>query len=829
VLTGQLGPYSLVKKIAVGGMAEIYRAIVPDTEPLRQVAIKVIHPNNSEDPDFVRMLLDEARLAVRLKHPNIVTTYDLGKEGEQYYLVMELVEGIDLFRLEQRGADLRMNIPVPIAAYVTREVAKGLHFAHELPDADGKPLNVVHRDVSPQNVLLSYDGAVKLTDFGIAKAEGRSEQTQVGIIKGKYYYMSPEQSAGTRLDRRTDIFACGILLYEMLAGEMLYFDQSVERLLEKVRKAEVPQISKRRPDTPPELERIMMRALKRRPEDRYRTAEEMALALDGFLRRQAPTFSPAEMGKFVEKIQTTPIKKRGADDPTAAIDLSQAAKRSMLDSDASSDDDNSPSPTMGIDSSQLDELRGFGVRDDNSLLFQSGNLKALLDRKGSQKSPRDHDDDDGRPGTARGMRPSDNSDVTTHRRLAGRIYEAALPKAVFPAITADGEIFGLLTEGADLLPQPAQLGQVGAAKRRIGETSGPLSSHAQSVSVGDSVTAVAPVGILPPGVERSKRTRKPVSRSSGELRAEPGSQRLSEPKMELLQSDSSYAERDTQPRSRAVELSQSDNFAPRQRKPAPNTGERNAVELVAEPSGQVDIISTEMTHEVLEAPADLRSLPPPPEPSVEVSESRSRWLFVLSGLSAAAISAALTWFLVISPQRQQKSQPAPEDLATVVDLAQPIDLAVVDAASSTAPARSDLPTVKTKEPVQDPAKDPAKENAARAIPAEDKQRPSEGQVLIRSEPPGATVLIDKEEIGVTPLLLLDRTPGEDFKIELLLDGYKKGRKRVHWRDKDRLDVKVKLQSLATEGSTDPADSKGEASDSKSDSKSDPKADSKESP
>jgi hypothetical protein len=220
---------------------------------------------------------------------------------------------------------------------------------------------------------------------------------------------------------------------------------------------------------------------------------------------------------------------------------------------------------------------------------------------------------------------------------------------------------------------------------------------------------------------------------------------------------------------------------------------------------------------------------PPPEPSVEVSESRSRWLFVLSGLSAAAISAALTWFLVISPQRQQKSQPAPEDLATVVDLAQPIDLAVVDAASSTAPARSDLPTVKTKEPVQDPAKDPAKENAARAIPAEDKQRPSEGQVLIRSEPPGATVLIDKEEIGVTPLLLLDRTPGEDFKIELLLDGYKKGRKRVHWRDKDRLDVKVKLQSLATEGSTDPADSKGEASDSKSDSKSDPKADSKESP
>ena len=505
MLTGQLGPYQLVKKIAVGGMAEIYRAIVPDTEPLRQVAIKVIHPNNSEDPDFVRMLLDEARLAVRLKHPNIVTTYDLGKDKEQYYLVMELVEGVDLFRLEQRATDLRLSIPVPIAAFVAREVARGLHFAHELADLSGKPLHVVHRDVSPQNILLSYEGAVKLTDFGIAKAEGRSEQTQLGIIKGKYYYMSPEQAAGEQLDRRTDIFACGILLYEMLAGEMLYFDQNIERLLEKVRKAEVPQISRRRPDTPQELERIMMRALRRKPEDRYRTAEEMAQALDGFLRRHAPTFSAVELGKFVEKIQTTQIKKRGADEPTAALDLSLAAKQSMT---APDDDDDSPSPTMGIDAAQLEQVRALGIKDDNSLLFQSGNLKALLERKAKQSGD---GDDDVPMGTDRGMRPSDNSDVTTHRRIAGRIIEAAPPKAIFPAITADGEIFGLLTEGAELLPRPTELGQVGAAIRRDG--SGSLYPKGQSDGVGDSVTAVAPVAVICRSISRSDLTASAARRS----------------------------------------------------------------------------------------------------------------------------------------------------------------------------------------------------------------------------------------------------------------------------------------------------------------------------
>ncbi|MFO0620469.1 MAG: protein kinase [Polyangia bacterium] len=794
MLTGQLGPYTLVKKIAVGGMAEIYHAIVPDTEPLRQVAIKVIHPNNSEDPDFVRMLLDEARLAVRLKHPNIVTTYDLGKEKEQYYLVMELVEGVDLFRLEQRATDLRLSIPVALAAYIIRELARGLHFAHELSDATGKPLHVVHRDVSPQNVLLSYTGEVKITDFGIAKAEGRAEQTQIGIIKGKYYYMSPEQSAGQQLDRRTDIFACGILLYEMLAGEMLYFDQSVEKLLDKVRKAEVPPLARRRPDAPQELERIMLRALKRRPEDRYRTGEELAQALDGFLRRHAPTFSAQDLGKFVEKVQTTQPKKRTADEPTAALDLSHAARLSM---EARDDEiaDRSPSPTMGIDSSQLEQVRALGIKDDNSLLFQSGNLKALLEGKASRKSPPSDDESAQGPSTAKGLRPDDRSDVTTHRRLAGRIYDAAPPQAVFPAITADGEMFGLLTEQADLLPRPRELGQVGSGRRRS-SSSDVMATHSQSVAVGDSVTAIAPVGILPPGVERSKRTRRPSTKSSGEPSAEAARPRLSEPKMELLQSDVSYDQHHSVPDGPAVKLQQSDEFQPQRPKlsrtqpsspskpiAGRSSAEHRAVNLTAEPSGQIDIISTEMTHDALDAPLDVRNSVPPPDPSSEVSDPRSRWLFVLAGLSAAVISAALTWFLVIGPQRSQRVTASPEDLAQVVDLGSPPDL---------------LPSPVVAEPSQPTPPDGDK---PKTLPVEGKQHASAGQVLIRSEPPGAIVLIDKQKVGETPIILADRTVGEDFKIELTLDGYKKGRKRIKWRGKDRLEVKVKLQSDSDEAAS----------------------------
>ena len=311
------------------------------------------------------------------------------------------------------------------------------------------------------------------------------------------------------------------------------------------------------------------------------------------------------------------------------------------------------------------------------------------------------------------------------------------------------------------------------------------------------------IDIEPPGVERSKRTRRPASRSSGELIKAATRPQKSEAKLELLQSDVSYDDAGHVPGKPAVELAQSDDFAPlgslsKQAPPAPpqkagqSSGERNAVSIVAEPSGQIDIISTEMTHEALSAPAGVRAPEPAPEASVEVSEPPNRWLFAVAGLSAALVSAALTWFLVIGPQRTQHSV-SPEDLS-VHDLA-PVDLAE-RAEATDAGTQAARPGGEDKPPIAKKTND-----GSRSIPAEDKQKPSEGQVLVRSEPPGATVLLDKQEVGVTPLILLDRTIGEDFKIELKLEGYKKGRKRVKWKDKDRLDIKVKLQSESDEAAS----------------------------
>ncbi|HEX6835558.1 MAG TPA: serine/threonine-protein kinase, partial [Polyangia bacterium] len=235
-----LGSYQLLSQLAVGGMAEIYIARTHGVGGFEKlVALKVIHPNFSADPDFVQMLVDEAKLSVQLTHANIVQTFDLGRVDEQYYIAMELIDGIDLYKLLRRASEHEIDFPFEVAAFIAAEVAQGLDYAHRKRDARGRPLKIVHRDVSPQNVLVSFDGEVKIVDFGIAKAALRGQQTAAGVIKGKYYYMSPEQAWGDPIDARTDIFSAGILLYEMIVGQMLYMEEDLEKLLDVVRKAQI--------------------------------------------------------------------------------------------------------------------------------------------------------------------------------------------------------------------------------------------------------------------------------------------------------------------------------------------------------------------------------------------------------------------------------------------------------------------------------------------------------------------------------------------------------------------------------------------------------------
>jgi serine/threonine protein kinase len=299
----QFGPYRLVHQIAVGGMAEIHLAKTKGIAGFEKfVALKMIHPNFSQDQQFIEMLIDEAKLTVQLQHVNIAQTFDLGRVDDTYYITMEYVDGADLYKLLRKGSEMEIDTPVEVAAFIAKEVSNGLDYAHRKRDLDGRSLGIVHRDVSPQNVLISHSGEVKLVDFGIAKATMRARQTAVGVIKGKYYYMSPEQAWGEPLDHRTDVFSTGILLYEMLTGQMLYLEEDLHKLLDMVRKANIAPPSTLRSPIPPQLEKIVMRALAGDRDDRYQTAADLATDLERFLHAYAPVFTPTKTVGWMSSI-----------------------------------------------------------------------------------------------------------------------------------------------------------------------------------------------------------------------------------------------------------------------------------------------------------------------------------------------------------------------------------------------------------------------------------------------------------------------------------------------------------------------------------------------
>lgn len=296
------GKYLLLERVNVGGMAEVFIAKAFGVEGFeRIVAIKRILPTMAEDLEFIQMFLDEARISVQLNHPNIVHIHDLGKHDTSYYIAMAYVAGRDVRAILERYRRQREIMPTAQAVYIASRICRGLDYAHRKKDALGQDLHIIHRDVSPQNILVSYQGEVKIIDFGIAKAANRSQKTQAGILKGKFGYMSPEQVRGLPIDRRSDIFAVGVILYEMLTGEKLFVGESDFSTLEKVRNAEVPSPRKLNPAVPAGLEKVMLKALAREQEDRYQWASELEQDLLRFLMAGDATYSPRDLSLFLKQ------------------------------------------------------------------------------------------------------------------------------------------------------------------------------------------------------------------------------------------------------------------------------------------------------------------------------------------------------------------------------------------------------------------------------------------------------------------------------------------------------------------------------------------------
>ncbi len=296
-----IGRYTLLRRIAAGGMAEVYVARQKGISGIeKKVAIKKILPQHSHNERFIDMLVDEAKITVALTHPNIAQVYELGLDGEDYFIVMEFINGRPLNRLMQRVDERGLNtVPVEYATHIIAEVAKGLEHAHRQKDDQGRNRGIVHRDVSPQNVLVSYQGDVKLIDFGIARAEGRLNRTSHGVIKGKLRYLAPEIAAGEEPDHRADIFCCGIVLFETLTGEAMFAPKSDMEAIEMATEARVKSPRSRNPKVPQDLDDIVMKALARDREKRYQTGKELYSDLRLFLNQYFPSFLSSDLGDFM--------------------------------------------------------------------------------------------------------------------------------------------------------------------------------------------------------------------------------------------------------------------------------------------------------------------------------------------------------------------------------------------------------------------------------------------------------------------------------------------------------------------------------------------------
>jgi serine/threonine protein kinase len=295
--------YKPIAELGRGGMATVFLALVQGPAGFNKLqVIKRLRPALAADPEFLQMFLEEARLAARINHPNVVQTNEVGFDGHYYFIAMEYLDGQTLEAVNRKLHKTGNTLPLGMHLHILAETLAGLHYAHELTDFDGSPLNVVHRDVSPHNAMVGYDGHVKILDFGIAKAADSSSDTRTGIMKGKCAYMAPEQFGGMTVDRRADLFAVGVMLWQALTGRRLWKGLSDADIFAHLSRGEIPTPRSLKPDVPEELERICMRALSPRPEERFGNAAEFESAIENYLSAAQIRVTSRELGKYLSEL-----------------------------------------------------------------------------------------------------------------------------------------------------------------------------------------------------------------------------------------------------------------------------------------------------------------------------------------------------------------------------------------------------------------------------------------------------------------------------------------------------------------------------------------------
>jgi serine/threonine protein kinase len=320
------GRYQLLKKLATGGMAQIYLARQLGPEGFEKLlVVKRILPHLAENEEFITMFLDEARIAARLNHPNVVQIFDLGAQDDSFFIAMEFIHGEDVRRVWKHADKIGKPIPLALICRIIIEACAGLDYAHKKLDGSGRPLNIVHRDISPQNILVSFEGGVKIVDFGIAKAADQATVTRSGVLKGKYSYMSPEQAAGQPIDCRTDIFALGVVLYELLTGTRLFKRATDIQTLNAVTECKLAPPSEVNDRIPPDLNEIVMKALAKDRTQRYSEARQLGAALESWLLLHGIPASTAAVAEFMHEIYADRLKHE-QEEGRLLIETAEASK-----------------------------------------------------------------------------------------------------------------------------------------------------------------------------------------------------------------------------------------------------------------------------------------------------------------------------------------------------------------------------------------------------------------------------------------------------------------------------------------------------------------------
>jgi len=404
--------YRVIEKLEAGGMAEVFRA---ESEGLqgfkKQVAIKRVLPHLSEKKKFISMFLDEARLCAQLTHSNCVQVFDIGVGDNAYFIVMEFVDGANLKSVaenlkKKQGRDM----PLEVSAFLAAEICKGLDYAHNLKDSSGQDLHIVHRDMSPPNVLITKYGEVKIVDFGLAKASSQLEKSEPGIIKGKFSYLSPEAALGQDVDPRTDVFAVGIILWELLTGKRLFLGDTDFQTVKQVQEARVPSVRTHNPQVPPELERVVNKSLARDPKERYQTARELAQDLTRFLFQYGKPVSSFDLAQIVEGVIRARVPKKAGHVGQRGSIIDQLIEEALFEFTSLKTDDDAAPTTEGRAGTPLDpgqfvdttnwaeEIGGLGLRDTGARRAVDDNLRASLanlPEVGGLSSLEDDDDDAG--------------------------------------------------------------------------------------------------------------------------------------------------------------------------------------------------------------------------------------------------------------------------------------------------------------------------------------------------------------------------------------------------------------------------------------------------